>query len=341
MIELKKSVRNLKPYFVNQIPYKAKLDANETQNYLLNKEPIFEKIEANIYPDSDATILRQKLAGYYGCKSNNIMVGNGSSDMINLVINGFCEMEDSVLSFTPSFSMYENYCVMAGANLVKLASNEDFSVDITKLVDKAKEIKPKIVIICNPNNPTGYYLEKKDVINAIEEIKDAIIILDEAYIDFGGESCVDLIDQFDNLIVMRTLSKAFGLAALRVGCMIANEAMINKLWAIKSPYNLNALSQYYGAMALDRPTEVTAFVEAIATQRELLADKLKALEFQVYPSKANFLFVKHDRQDLFELLSERGILIRKMPMDSITYYRISIGSEKENEILIKELEEIL
>lgn len=341
MIELKKSVRNLKPYFVNQVPYKVKLDANETKNYLLNQESLLEKIEANIYPDSDAMILRQKLADYYGCKPNNIMVGNGSSDMINLVINGFCEIDDSVLSFTPSFSMYENYCVMAGAKLVKLESNEDFSVDINMLVDKSKEIKPKIVIICNPNNPTGYYLEKKDIIGALDQMKDSIIVLDEAYIDFGGESCVDLIDKYENLIVMRTLSKAFGLAALRVGCMIANETMINRLWAIKSPYNLNALSQYYGAMALDRPSEVSAFVEEIATQRELLADRLKVLDFEVYPSKANFLFVKHNRQDLFELLSERGILIRKMPMNSISYYRISVGSEKENEILIKELEEIL
>ncbi|HBH12374.1 MAG: Histidinol-phosphate aminotransferase [Clostridiales bacterium 38_11] len=341
MIELKRSVRNLKPYFVNQVPYRVKMDANETKNYLLSQEPLLEKIEANIYPDSDATILRQKLAGYYGCKPNNIMVGNGSSDMINLVINGFCETDDSVLSFTPSFSMYENYCVMAGAKLVKLECNADFSVDITSLVDKAKEIKPKIVIICNPNNPTGYYIEKRDVIEAIEELKDSIIILDEAYIDFGGESCVDLINQYDNLIAMRTLSKAFGLAALRVGCMIANEAMINRIWAIKFPYNLNALSQYYGAMALDRAYEVAGFVEEIATQRERLSEKLKSLNFEVYPSKANFLFVKHNRQDLFELLSERGILIRKMPINSITYYRISVGSEKENKILIKELEEIL
>jgi histidinol-phosphate aminotransferase len=123
--------------------------------------------------------------------------------------------------------------------------------------------------------------------------------------------------------------------------MIANETMINRLWAIKSPYNLNALSQYYGAIALDRPSEVSAFVQEIATQRELLADRLKALDFEVYPSKANFIFAKHDRQDLFELLSDRGILIRKMPMGPVSYYRISVGTLEENEILIKELEEIL
>ncbi|MDP3387267.1 MAG: histidinol-phosphate transaminase [Eubacteriales bacterium] len=341
MIELKRSVRNLKPYFVNQVPYRVKMDANETKNYLLDQEALFEKIEANIYPDSDATVLRQKMADYYGCGQNNIMVGNGSSDMINLVINGFCETDDSVLSFTPSFSMYETYCDMAGARLVKLGSNGDFSVELDELIDKAREIMPKIVIICNPNNPTGYYIEKKDVIRALDQIKDSIIILDEAYIDFGGESCVDLVDQYENLIVMRTLSKAFGLAALRVGCMITNEAMVNKLWAIKSPYNLNAISQYYGTMALDRSSEVTAFVEEIAIHREKLAAKLKALDFEVYPSKANFIFVKHNRHDLFEQLCERGILIRKMPMGQVSYYRISVGTLEENEILIKELEEIL
>jgi histidinol-phosphate aminotransferase len=341
MIELKKSVRKLKPYFVNQMPYKVKMDANETKNYLLENSITIENFEANIYPDSDAVQLRENMAEYYGCKSENIMVGNGSSEMINTVINGFCEVGDKVMSFVPSFSMYETYCDLAGAEYVKLESNEDMTVDLNLLVKKANEMNPKVVIICNPNNPTGYYIEKKEIIKALESIKNSVIILDEAYIDFGGESCVDLIDRYENLIVMRTLSKAFGLAALRMGCLITNEKMLNQLWSIKVPYNVNAVSQYIANRAFEKVEIVKEFVKEVAKERDLLAESLKKLELNVYSSKANFLFIKSKKGDIFELLCDKGILIRKMVNNSGNFYRISVGNKEENNLLIEALEEIL
>ncbi len=341
MIPLKQSVRQLKPYFVNQIPYTVKLDANETKNYLLNQAIDLKDFPFHIYPDSDAIGLREKLANYYGCQIDEIIVGNGSSDMINLVINGFCEKEDSVLGFTPSFSMYDIYCQFAQTKYVTINSNEDYSVSVEKLIDKAKEIKPKVIILCNPNNPTGYYIEKDEVIKVLDQINEAIIILDEAYIDFGGDSCVDLINTYPNLIVMRTLSKAFGLASLRVGCLITNKEMQNQLWAIKVPYNLNAISQWIAEKALEQADKVEDFVVGVATERELLRTQLELLGFKVFPSRANFLFVAHNHQDLFTQLNNRGILIRKIKTEDKAYYRISIGDAQENQQLIRALEEIL
>ena len=126
MIKLKPSVEKLNAYFVNDIPYRVKLDANEGSNYLLNEEFIFERIQPNLYPDSDATNLREKMAGYYGCKTENILAGNGSSELINMVINAYCETGDKVLSFVPSFSMYMTYCDLCGDEFVELEVDENF-----------------------------------------------------------------------------------------------------------------------------------------------------------------------------------------------------------------------
>lgn len=341
MIELKKSVKDLKPYFVNDVPYIAKLDANETKNYLLSDNIMIEHLMANIYPDSDASILREKMAKYYSCKKDNIMIGNGSSDMINTVINGFCEPGDKVLGFAPSFSMYETYCDLAGAEYIKIKSNKDFSVDTDLLIEKANQENPKVVIICNPNNPTGYYLSKDKIVNILNNIKSSIIILDEAYIDFGGESCVDLIGMYENLIIMRTLSKAFGLASLRVGCLITNEKMLLELWKIKMPYNINTASQIIANKALEKSNLVKDFVENIGINRDDLQSKLQRLGFIVYPSKANFLLIKSNIDNLFEKLMAEGILIKKILIDFEVYYRISIGSQDEMNLLVSKLEEII
>jgi len=152
---------------------------------------------------------------------------------------------------------------------------------------------------------------------------------------------VELINQYENLIVMRTLSKAFGLAALRVGCLITNEKMLQQLWCIKSPYNVNALSQWVANKAFEKVNQVQSFVKKVSEARDVLAEELKSMGLQVYPSKANYIYFKSERDDLFEKLCDRGVLIRKMVNESGNFYRISIGDDEENNLFIKALEEIL
>ncbi|MDF2677399.1 MAG: hisC [Bacillota bacterium] len=341
MIKLKNSVENLEAYFVNDIPCRVKLDANEGSNYLLNEGLCFDDLKANLYPDSDSVELREKLSLYYNCKSENILMGNGSSELINMVINAYCEKGEKVLSFIPSFSMYQTYCDLCGATYIGVNTNEDFTQDIDKLIEKVNELNPKIVILCNPNNPTGYITPRNDVIKLLDSVKNSLIIVDEAYADFFENSVVDLINSYENLIVMRTLSKAFGLAGLRVGSLIANENLVKYVWKVKVPYNLNILSQYGALKALNSIELVKSYIQNIKDLRLKLSQDLRNLNFTVYESGANFIFTKSPVDNLFEKLMSCGVLIRKFNFNGKVYNRITIGTKEENEILLEEIKNII
>lgn len=341
MIKLKDSVEKLNAYFVNDIPYRVKLDANEGSNYLLKDGLKIEEFQPNLYPDSDSKLLREKMSEYYGCKTENILAGNGSSELINMVINAYCEKGDKVTSFVPSFSMYQTYCDLCGAEYVSVPCEKDFSQNIDKLINKSLEIKSKIVILCNPNNPTGYVTSKQEIIKLLENVKNSIIIVDEAYVDFCDNSIVGLINQYENLIVMRTLSKAFGLAGLRVGALIANEDLTKYIWKVKVPYNINILSQYAAVKSLENINLVDTYKKEVAMLREELSINLKKLNFSVYDSGSNFIFLKSPVDNLYEKLMDCGVLIRKFNHNNDIYYRITVGTKEENEILLDEIKRII
>lgn len=338
MIKLKKSVRNFVPYYINTGEYKVKLDANESPNYLLDKDIDINKLLPNIYPDSDAIQLRKNMAKFYGCDYRNIIVGNGSSDIIDFIISSYCEVGDKVLTYTPTFSMYKVYTDLAEAILEEVPAEDDYSVDINKFISRYQQDDYKVVLFCNPNNPTGYTFTREEVVNVIEAVTDSILIIDEAYIEFGGESIVDLINEYENLIVCRTMSKAFGLAGLRVGCMIANEILISDIWRVKMPYNLNAASQLLANVAFERVDEVEAYTKGVVERREALKNNLTELGITVYQSGCNFLFVESNIENLFEKLTEQGIFIRSFRNGT---YRITVGTEKENEMLLSGIRRIL
>lgn len=341
MIKLKPSVEKLEAYFLNDIPYRVKLDANEGSNYLLIEGFKIEKFSPNLYPDSDSNKLREKMAEYYGVSKDNIMVGNGSSEIINTVINAYCDKGDKVISFVPSFSMYQTYCDLCGAEYVGIETESDFSQNIDKLIQAANEMNPKIVILCNPNNPTGYITSREDVIKLLDSVQNSLVILDEAYVDFSENSVLDLIDSYENLIVMRTLSKAFGLAGLRVGALIANSNTVKYIWKVKVPYNINILSQYASEQALENIDRVHEYINNVKIRRKELLEELKSLNFQVYPSGANFIFIKSPVDNLFEKLMECGVLIRKFNYKGNVYNRITVGTKEENEILIDEIKKLI
>ncbi|WP_326911251.1 histidinol-phosphate transaminase [Sedimentibacter sp. MB31-C6] len=341
MIKLKPSVQKLQAYYVNDLPYKVKLDANEGNNYLLEDKLIFDDFKPNFYPDSDSKILREKMSIYYGCKAENILVGNGSSELINMVINAYCEKNDKVMSFVPSFSMYQTYCDLCGADYVGIKAEYDFTQNIDKLINTANKIKPKIVILCNPNNPTGYVTPKKEIVKLLNNVKNSIIILDEAYADFSEITVIDLIKKYENLIVMRTLSKAFGLAGLRVGAMIANENLVEYIWKVKIPYNINVLSQYAANKALDNIDKVNEHIQEVKKLRYELCNNLKKLGFTIFPTGSNFIFIEQTVDNLYEKLVDCGVLIRKFVFNEKVFYRITVGTKEENEILLKEIYKIM
>lgn len=323
-IQLKKSIRDLKPYYVNDKEYIVKIDANEGADYM--------KYGRNLYPDSDARKLRQRMAEFYGCEPENIIVGNGSSEIINLVINACCEYDDKVLTFFPCFSMYEAYCSLCGAK-IEYVKEQNMEVFLSKI----EEVEPKVVILCNPNNPTGYVTSKEDVIKMLDKLseKNITVLIDEAYMDFMGESAIKYINKYKNLIVARTMSKAFGLANIRVGCGIASEEVIQQLWAVKAPYNVNGLSQEMACRAFDNIALVREYIDGVIQRREAFSKQLKEKGFEVFPSGANFVLIKTKISEFADKLERQGVLIRSFGGELTGFYRITIGTEEEMKIVLQ------
>jgi len=341
MVKIKKTIEEIKPYMVNNKNCEIKLDANES-NYILDNFSLdMSNLKPNLYPDSDSTILRGNMANYYSCESRNIIVGNGSSELILTIINAFCEPNDNLMTFHPSFSMYEIYSKLTSTNHIKIDSADNYSFSYEKVIEYSEIYKPKIIIICNPNNPTGFYMEKNEIIEILDNVGESIIVLDEAYIDFGGDSTVDLINEYDNLIVMRTLSKAFGLAGMRIGCMISNENMIQDLWKLKLPYNLNSASQIIANKYFGNIDEITDNIKNIIKEREFLSREIKDLGMKVYPSKGNFIMVESKINNFSKKLEEKGILIRDFTNVIKNHYRITVGTKEENKKLLNAVKEIL
>lgn len=342
---VKESIKNLKEYKTNNIEFKIKLDANEGKNILLQdiyKEGIKfnEDFNLNFYPDNDSYILKQEIKKYLNVNISNIIAGNGSSEMIELVIKTFVDKDEIILSSIPTFSMYSVFSQIYSAEFVGVKSNEDFGVDIEQLIKKAKETNPKIIFICNPNNPTGCLINKNDIKKLLENT-NGLVVVDEAYMEFAYGSMVDEILNYENLIVLRTLSKALGLAGIRLGYMIANQKIIDVINKVKSPYNLNSISQYIGVKALENKDKIFEYIEEVKNEREFLYKELNGIKIKVYKSYANFIFFKSDIKNLYEKLIECGILIRKFSDELEGYYRVSVGNKSENRIFIKILKEII
>ncbi|WFD11158.1 histidinol-phosphate transaminase [Tepidibacter hydrothermalis] len=342
---VKESIKNLKEYKTNKIDFKIKLDANEGKNILLQdiyKEGIKfnEDFNLNFYPDNDAYLLKQEIKKYLNVDTSNIIAGNGSSEMIELVIKTFVDKGEIILSPIPTFSMYSVFSQIYSAQFIGIQSNEDFKVDIDKLIEKSNELNPKVIFICNPNNPTGNLINKNDIKKLLENT-NGLVVVDEAYMEFAEGSMVDEISNYENLIVLRTLSKALGLAGIRLGYMTANQKIIDVINKVKSPYNLNAISQYIGVKALKNKDKIFEYIEEVKNEREFLYKELNEMKIKAYKSYANFIFFKWDINNLYEKLIDYGILIRKFSDELEGYYRVSVGNKNENERFIKILKEII
>lgn len=334
---IKESVKKLNPYKANQVDCLIKLDANEGVNYLFDGPLDFSDEPFNLYPDSDSTRLRKEITKYLDVELDQVMMGSGSSEMIELIIKTYLEPGEIVLGFEPSFTMFQVYTIMHGGDYQTIPAEDDFSFSIDRLIAKMNAVKPKLVILCSPNNPTGYEFPQKDLIRVLEST-EALVLIDEAYSEFSDQvSMAKSVDTYRNLFVTRTFSKAFGLAGARLGYLMAYKDRIEELNRVKTPYNVNRLSQSLGERALERIEDVKQYVQNVAKRREDLALALNSFGFIVYPSKGNFLWVKPPFDNLYQRLLSEGILIRKFSGKYSDYYRITVGLESENQALITAL----
>lgn len=339
----KESIRDLEQYATSQKTAEVKLDSNEGKNICLGgfcESSFLRDLEINRYPDGGACLLREELGEYLEILAANIVAGNGSSEMIDLVMKAFLEMGDTVVSISPSFSMYRVFAKIYSVNLASVQTRADFSVDADSVIERIKASRPKAVFLCNPNNPTGYLMEKEEVI-AILESTNGILVVDEAYMEFAKGSLVQDVTKYGNLIVLRTMSKAFGLAGLRLGCLAASEEIVEVINRVRPPYNLNVVTQHLGVKALREKEKMLSYVEEVKTEREYLFDGLKQLGLRVYPSSANFLFFQCPVANLSQELQTKGVLIRDFSGELKSHYRISVGSRDENRKFLSSMEEIV
>lgn len=338
----KQSVKELQPYVVNPIVCSVKLDANEGSKDLFKDlvKQLGEEFYLNVYPDDSYIDLKKAICNYVGCKTSNICVGNGSSELLDLCIKTFVDRDELILSLDPSFAMYCIYAKIFDTKYIGATSDDDFVINTDKVIDLIKEKDPKVTIICNPNNPTGSMIKKDDVIRIIKST-DNIVIVDEAYMEFGDESVVEEIENYKNLIVVKTLSKAFSMAGIRTGYLIACEELVNTVEKVRPPYNLNSISAFLATKALEKKDKMIAYVKGIKKEREKVYKSLLDMNIKVFPSGANFLFFHSNIKNLEDKLIREDVLIRKFGGKLDNHYRVTIGTVDENNEFIKAMKKFV
>ena len=294
-----------------------------------------------LYSDPTARGLKEKLAGLYEVAPENVFVSNGSDEVLNFAFMAFGEK--GVVFPDISYGFYEVYAQLYRLEQEKIPLKEDFSIDYRDYCGKGR-----MVVIANPNAPTGMSLPLWQIEEIVKTNPDALVLIDEAYVDFGGESALPLIRKYDNLLVTRTFSKSRCLAGGRLGYAFGNPAIIADLEKIKystNPYNINRLTLLLGEATVEAEPYYREKCAAIEATREWTAEQLSKMGFDVLPSKTNFVFAKTDRMDgggLYQKLKEKGILVRHFTTPRVCQYnRITIGTPQQMQALGNTLKEVL
>ena len=296
----------------------------------------------NRYPDPQQNLVKEALSKMKGISKEQILLGNGSDEVLDLIFRVFCEpREDNVIVLPPTYGMYEVLANTNAIELVKIPLVENFQPNVKEIV-KVQDAKTKVLFLCSPNNPTANSFDASSIETLLKEF-NGIVVIDEAYIDFSIEdSWLGRLDEFPNLIVTQTLSKAYGLAAIRLGICYASKEIISILNKIKPPYNVNQLTQDVALKALLNRDEVNNQITAITSERNQLIKDLEKLDIvdKVYASDANFLLVKVDNANLrYEQLLNNGIVVRNRSNQMLceNCLRLTIGTKEDNEKLITTL----
>ncbi|MBF8294282.1 MAG: Histidinol-phosphate aminotransferase [Bacteroidetes bacterium] len=340
---IRPNIRRLKPYRSARQDYTSGilLDANENA---FGSAVMFDGLELNRYPDPSQKQLRSRIAQLHNVQPENIFVGVGSDEVIDLLIRIFCEPRlDSVVILEPTYGVYR---VAADVNDITVNSSlltDEFQIDPDD-VQRTSDANTKLIFCCSPNNPTGNLLRRQDILDLCA-VTQAIVVVDEAYVDFAQtESLIGALSQFPNLVVLRTLSKAWGLAAIRLGYALAHPLIVSYLMKAKAPYNINALTSMEALKALERADHVQQSVASTIAERKRLFRELErvACVQRVFPSDANFLLVHvTDARALHQRLAQRGVIVRDRSSEPklANCIRISVGTPGQNDTLLTALKE--
>ena len=296
-----------------------------------------------LYSDPECRILREKLAARYGVAPDMVTVTNGSDEALNFAFMAFCDDAHGAVFPNVTYGFYPVFAQLNGVPYTEIPLRPDFTIDPADYCGVGKS-----VFIANPNAPTGIALPPAEIENILQSNPDSVVVIDEAYVDFGGTSCIPLVHKYENLLVVQTFSKSRSLAGGRLGYAIGNAALIRDLDTLRystNPYNVNSATLALGAAILDDEATTRANCAVIAENRDFSTNALRALGFEVLPSCANFVFARTPKMDggaLYQALKARGVLVRHFTKPEIAQFnRITIGTRRQMETLLAAVTAIL
>ena len=345
MYQLNEKIKDLKPYDPIQGSYRVRLDANESflplpQALVEEAKAAVERTAFNRYPDPAARELCQAFAACYGVQPQQVVAGNGSDELITVLFEAFLEKGDAFATVEPDFSMYAFNGHLHEARHVAIPKGKDLRLDVEAVAAACQREQVKLLIFSNPCNPTSLVCGREEMRKLIDSLPDTLVVLDEAYMDFSDQSLLGEVEDHPNLLVLRTCSKAFGMAALRLGFAVCGKTLASALRAVKSPYNVNSLSQAVGTAVLRRKGELDRALETILRSRDQLYAGLRELgekypgRFRLLPGETNFAALEmEDGPELLAYLARQGVAIRYTG----GLVRVTCGAPEENKIVLEEM----
>ncbi len=336
------------PYDPTEDKYNIKLDANESfialPQHIKNKVlEAVDNVMDNRYPDPACKKLREAASMIYNVPADNIAVGNGSDELLSIIISAFNMKSSRIMVALPDFSMYEFYAHTAECEVVAFEKDEKLRINADELIAAAKRENVSLLIFSNPCNPTGQGLMKNEVIKIIESLPECLVVVDEAYMDFWDQSIADCVLDYDNALMLRTCSKAFGLAAMRVGFAVGNDTLIGCINKARSPFNISSLVQAAAEKVLLERDYLDTCIKRICDSAQSLRQSAKALadkadDMEYIDTVTNFALIRTEKAPYYyQKLLEKSICVRLVKNK---YLRITCGSDAENKIVIDALKEI-
>jgi histidinol-phosphate aminotransferase len=342
---IKDNVLSLKPYAIESIRSEIKLHANEspfppTKEFYDLFTASLKSFPLNRYPDPDSKNLKQSIAKKFKTKPDNLVIGNGSDEIILLLLQVFCKEDDTIIVPDPTFAMYEIISQSLGIKTTTTPLNSDWDINANLLLETAEKNKSRLIFLSYPNNPTGNCFSETEVRKVIEKF-EGIVVVDEAYYDFSKKSFISAIKKNNNLVVLRSFSK-IGLAAMRVGFGVANRLIIQEINKVRLPYNSNMLSQSFAEQLTNNFQIVQKQINYILEERTRLISELKEIDLiTAFPTESNFILFKTEQSadELFTHLIYNGILVRNLSSHPKlnNCLRVTVGTKSENDRFLSEV----
>ena len=348
---LRKEILNIAEYSLKQYPHRIKLNQNENPYELPKeiKQEILDRLAVEHWSRYPTFIPREqidKVAAFAGWRNDGVLLGNGSNDLLQLIITSVLERGKPVVISQPTFTLYKLLAQSLGANVCEVPMVGDFKFDVDHVIRAANESNASLIILCSPNNPTGTCLSPEDVVRVLESTK-SMLVLDEAYVHFSHGSCSSLLAEYDRLVILQTFSKALGAAALRFGYSLASPELTRHLGKVKLPYSINTFTLIAAEVLMARWDVIKGWIEKIVSERDVVFRELQTIQgLRVYESGANFLLFETLEKTpayIFGELLKKGILIRDVSSYPLLErgLRLSIGTPEENREVLLAIKEAL